>query len=83
MLIFSKQSYQVVKNKVFTGGYITKHYSSLSNVEALQIEIRYQVYLDDSQLDKPFIPDWNTPKFHLTKIKLQRVFKAIVNSIES
>ena len=76
---FISQRYQVVKNKVFNGGYITKYYSQIPNVEVLQIEVRYQVYLDESQIDKPFIPDWNAHKFHLAKIKFQRVFAAIVS----
>ncbi len=76
---FISQRYQVVKNKVFNGGYITKYYSKIPNVEVLQIEVRYQVYLDESQIDKPFLPDWNAHKFHLAKIKFQRVFAAIVS----
>jgi N-formylglutamate deformylase len=79
---FINQGYQVVKNKVFAGGYITKYYSEIPNVEVLQIEVRYQVYLDDNQIDKPFIPDWNSHKFHLAKIKFQRVFAAIVNQYQ-
>lgn len=78
---FTNQGYQVVKNKVFNGGYITRYYSEIPNVEVLQIEVRYQVYLDDSQIDKPFIPDWNAHKFHLAKIKFQRVFAGIVNHV--
>ena len=52
---FVKQGYQTVINKVFTGGYITRHYGQYPNIEALQIEIRYPIYLPADQLaaDQP------------------------------
>ena len=49
---FLQAGYQTVRNKVFTGGYITGHYGQLPEVEALQIEVRYPVYLDETQLEK-------------------------------
>lgn len=76
---FINQKYQVVKNKTFTGGYITRHCSENKNVETLQIEIRYQTYLSEQDLDKPLIPQWDVPNFHFSKEKLQQVIADIAN----
>ncbi|EDX87090.1 N-formylglutamate amidohydrolase superfamily [Synechococcus sp. PCC 7335] len=78
---FSNQAFQVVKNKVFTGGYITRHYGQYPSVEALQIEIRYPVYLPDDQLEVQAIPHWRSPKFKKAKCKLEAVFIEIVNQL--
>ncbi|MBE9059673.1 N-formylglutamate amidohydrolase [cf. Phormidesmis sp. LEGE 11477] len=78
---FLQQGYQVVKNKVFTGGHITRHYGQHPNVEALQIEIRYPVYLPDDRLEAETIPDWQSPKFDAAKRRLEAVFAKIVNQL--
>ncbi|MGB3299301.1 MAG: N-formylglutamate amidohydrolase [Phormidesmis sp.] len=80
---FTQQGYQTVKNKVFTGGYITRHYGQQSQVEALQIEIRYPVYLPDSQLETGHIPAWQSPKFEQAQARLKKVFKDIAASVAS
>ncbi len=74
---FAQQAYQVVKNKVFTGGFITRHYGQQPNVEALQIEIRYPTYLPDDQLEVDEIPQWQGPKFERAQTQLREVFTAI------
>lgn len=74
---FLTHGYQVVNNKVFTGGNIIRHYAQRPNVEALQIEIRYPIYLPDDQLEKETIPEWQSPKFEQTKRKLEKVFSEI------
>lgn len=74
---FTQQAYQVVKNKVFTGGFITRYYGQQPNVEALQIEIRYPTYLPDDQLEVDEIPQWRGPKFEQAQTKLREVFTAI------
>ncbi len=78
---FLRQGYQVVKNKVFTGGHITRHYGQQPDVEALQIEIRYPVYLPKEQLEIKTIPDWRSPKFDQAKSKLKEVFSDISNRL--
>lgn len=78
---FIDVGYQVVRNKVFTGGYITRNYGSMTDVEALQIEVRYHVYLDENQIDKPQIPNWNSAKFSNAKSKFKEVFINIINQL--
>ena len=74
---FSKKGYHVVQNKVFSGGFITRHYGQMSQVEALQIEIRYPTYLNPTQLDKHDTPDWNVPAFYQAKSNFEEIFSAI------
>lgn len=76
---FQSEHYQVVKNKVFNGGYITGHYGERSDVEALQIEVRYPVYLKQEQLDRADPPDWNVPELAAAKRKFERVFTIAIN----
>lgn len=78
---FLQHGYPVVKNKVFTGGYITRHYGELPEVEALQIETRYTVYLKLSQLEQSQIPDWQVPEFESAKQRFDAIFAAIVRSL--
>ena len=78
---FATGGYQVVRNKVFNGGYITRHYSDMPDVEALQIEVRYPVYLQTKQLDQAVIPDWDVQEFYHAKSKFEAIFQAISNSL--
>ena len=75
---FAEQGFGVVRNKVFSGGYITQHYGKLPGVEALQIEVRYPVYLDERQLEQPLIPDWQVPQFDTAKPHLEKVFRSLI-----
>ena len=78
---FADQGYGVVRNKVFTGGHITQRYGRLPQIEALQIEVRYSVYLNQTHLDKPVIPNWQVPEFFLAKQKFKGVFEQIISSL--
>lgn len=74
---------QVVKNKTFTGGYITRQYSQIPGVEVLQIEVRYHVYLDENQLEQPHPPDCHVPHFYQARSKFKDIFAEIVNTMFS
>jgi N-formylglutamate amidohydrolase len=77
---FLSKGYQTVRNKVFNGGYITGHYGQMAGVEALQIELRYQVYLnDDVERSQP--PAWDVPKFHAAQETINEIFAAIVQDL--
>ena len=77
---FSMEEYDVVKNKVFSGGYITKHYGTMSEVEAMQVELRYTTYLSKEQLDKPVIPSYECPEFYQAQAKLKNIFSQITRN---
>jgi N-formylglutamate deformylase len=74
---FLTKEYQAVRNKVFNGGYITRHYGQRPHVEALQIEIRYHTYLQPTQLDQDNTPDWDVPEFHQAKPNFEAIFSRI------
>ena len=74
---FLYQGFQVVRNKTFTGGYITKYYGQLPNVESLQIEVRYHVYLPEDRLDKLEPPSYDIIEFEAVKNKFYNSFNNI------
>jgi N-formylglutamate amidohydrolase len=78
---FNRQWYRVVKNKVFNGGFITKHYGQMPNVEALQIEVRYPVYLKESQLELPHPPEWDVKELVKAREAFEKIFTAIVAAL--
>jgi N-formylglutamate deformylase len=74
---FAQQGYRVVKNKVFTGGFITRHYGQQPQVNALQIELHYPTYLPEDQLETGVIPQWQGPKFEQAQARLESLFQAV------
>ena len=74
---FRDRGYQVVCNKVFTGGNIVRHYGWHPQVEALQIEVRYPTYLQAEELERPIVPNWQVPEFDRAKQKFQQIFRQI------
>lgn len=80
---FLSKGYQVVKNKKFTGGYITRHYGQMPGVEALQIEVRYPVYLNENQIDKLEPPDWEVREFYVAKRNFDDIFALIVRDLSA
>jgi N-formylglutamate amidohydrolase len=80
---FLSKGYQVVKNKKFTGGYITIHYGHMPGVEALQIEVRYPVYLNENQLDQLQPPRWEVPEFYAAKKNFDDIFASIVRNLST
>ncbi|MGC1310234.1 MAG: N-formylglutamate amidohydrolase [Phormidesmis sp.] len=77
---FTQQGYQTVKNKVFTGGFITRHYGLQPQIAALQIELRYPTYLPDDQLKTDEIPQWQGERFEQAQERLREIFGAIAAS---
>lgn len=56
------------------GGYITQHYGSMENVEAVQIEISYDAYMENRYFGEEFIPEINDKLFYETQSRLKKVF---------
>jgi len=76
-----RHNFDVVRNKKWTGGYITRHYGSLANVEALQIELKFPVYLDRGYSGREEITEWNTAKFRSTQDRLKKAFAEAIDCL--
>ena len=77
---FTIHGYQVARNHMFNGGYITRHYGEMAGVEALQVELRYHNYLNLAQLEQARIPDWDVPEFYQARQKIQAVMNWFVDA---
>ncbi len=75
---FAEAGYDVVRNKVFSGGHIIKYYSTLPDVSALQIEMRYTTYLESENLDNGTIPDMDCGKFWSAQSRLKQLFSDLL-----
>lgn len=63
------------------GGYITYHYSSIKNVEAIQIEIRYTTYIENRYFGEEFMPKISFKLFNETQHRLNKVFNIIKENL--
>lgn len=76
-----KHDFRVTRNEVWTGGYITRHYGAMADTEALQVELRFPVYLEGDTFGEEEIPAWDSDKFWNTKARLRRVFSDLINEL--
>ncbi|CAA6816661.1 MAG: N-formylglutamate amidohydrolase [uncultured Sulfurovum sp.] len=74
---FKSENFDVVKNDVFIGGYITQSYAVEEVVESVQIELGYSNYIEASELNVPKVPQKNTTLFYETADRLERVIQAL------
>jgi len=80
-MALSKHDFSVTRNEVWTGGYITRHYGQMDNIEALQIEIRFPAYLAGEHFGREEITEWDTEKFRNAKQRLRRVFDDFITTV--
>jgi N-formylglutamate deformylase len=76
-----KYYFNVTRNEVWTGGYITRHYGSMDNTESLQIEIRFPAYLEGDNFEEEEVPDWDSEKFRNTGQRLKQVFSDFISRL--
>lgn len=74
---FKAADLRVVRNNPYKGGYITEHYGQMSQVAALQVEMRWGLYLDERQPDQAL----KHPNFASFKRLLNDVFSALVSEL--
>ena len=74
---FKRCGLRVLRNNPYKGGYITDHYGKLPDVEALQVEMVWRLYMDESDA----LHGNRHPKFPRFKDTLQRVFSDLAEAV--
>jgi len=77
--IYKANGFSTQKNNPYKGGYITHHYGLDSDIEALQIEMNQNVYMDDDV--SPSVID--SESFKNAKHRLKTVFTAILGQLDN
>ena len=77
-----KYGFSVNVNKRWIGGYITRHYGEMDNVESLQIELRFVTYLDMETFGGEEAPELDAVKYSDVKERIRNVFSDVVNAIQ-
>ena len=78
---FRAYDFSVAKNEVLTGGYITRHYCGMPDVESLQVELRFPAYLAGEYFGEAAITEWECDKFRNAKSRLHKVFNKIIKGL--
>ena len=69
--------FQISLNTPYSGGYIIKEYSS--TIEAIQIELNYQTYIDHKIFGKEEFPNRNEQLFLTAQKQLQEFFIQLID----
>ncbi len=74
--VFQDSDLEILRNKIFLGGYITKYYSKKykNKVECIQIELPYNLYIEDRAFGEEEIHFYNEDLFNELKVKLKNIF---------
>jgi N-formylglutamate deformylase len=78
---FQHQGFSVVRNEMWLGGHITRHYGSMNNVEAVQIELHFPAYLEGESFGENEVPGYDSEKFRGVRERLRSVFIAAVDML--
>lgn len=75
---FKSMQLKVVRNRPYKGGYITEHYGQNPRIAALQIEMRWGLYLDEQHPDQAL----SHPGFLPFKQTLRDVFDMLAQEMQ-
>ncbi|MBT8142061.1 MAG: hypothetical protein HKN88_03325 [Gammaproteobacteria bacterium] len=78
---FMQHKFSVQKNQPYKGGYITHHYGQDANVEALQIEMNQEVYMQSEHAGDAQLAV-QSQRFIQAKTRLEALFVALLESLE-
>lgn len=79
--LLEAEDYAVSNNQPFRGGFITKFYGDQPHIEALQLEIRYQEYIEARSFGEEVLTKYNPALFHCAQRRLEKVFEKLLESI--
>lgn len=74
---FRAQQLKVVRNNPYKGGYITQHYGAMQQVDALQIEMRWGLYMDEQDPAGAV----RHPNFVKMKAILENTCRAVIQAV--
>jgi N-formylglutamate deformylase len=76
-----RHGFSTVRNDLWVGGHITRHYATMENVETLQIELRFPAYLDREEFGEEEIIEWDSEKFRNAKERLRKAFGEFIDNL--
>lgn len=79
--VFRENDFKVKENELYLGGHITKYYGSKfkNKVECVQIELPYDIYIENRKFKDEVLSKYNEELFKKTKTKLIEIFENIKN----
>ncbi|MBO0451485.1 N-formylglutamate amidohydrolase [Candidatus Enterococcus murrayae] len=76
--LLEKEGYSVSNNHPFSGGFITRHYGQQAEVAALQLEIRYNRYIEQRSFGEEELTGCEPKLFFEAQARLQRIFEDLL-----
>jgi N-formylglutamate deformylase len=72
---FRAEGFDAVTNQPYTGGFVVRSQHALPSVSALQIELRYPLYMDCSRIDEPIRPTVDSGRIAELQPRLKRAIE--------
>ncbi len=72
------QDFTVAQNQCFSGGFITRHYGAMDNVQALQIELKYKTYMRECSANGDHMPVIDEFRANATGKKLKKALSGMI-----
>lgn len=69
--------YSVSNNYPFRGGFITRYYGNQVGIEALQLEIRYNQYIEKRSFGEEELTEYDPELFYQAQKRLEVVFEML------
>lgn len=77
-VLLEEAGYSVSNNHPFRGGFITRHFSELPKIETLQLEIRYNQYIEDRSFGEEVLTRYDSELFSKAQERLETVFEKLL-----
>lgn len=75
--LLEETGYSVSNNYPFRGGFITRYYGNQVGVEALQLEIRYNQYIEKRSFGEEELTEYDPELFYQAQKRLEAVFEKL------
>lgn len=75
--LLEETGYSVSNNYPFRGGFITRYYGNQVGIEALQLEIRYNQYIEKRSFGEEELTEYDPELFYQAQKRLEAVFEKL------